>query len=311
MRGGRPLAGRVAIVTGAGRGLGRAHAIRLASEGAAVVVNDLGTSVTGVGIDPTPAHAVVGEIVSAGGTAVASNADVSSWAGAKDAVQCAIASFGHLDVLVNNAGIVRDRTLVSLDEREWDDVLGVHLKGYAATTHHAMAYWRHEAKAGRNVRASLIHTSSVAAFAGNFGQAAYCAAKAGILALSRVAALEGARYGVRSNAIAPSARTRLLAGMADAGEVAPEPQAPDAFDRFSPANVSPVVAWLALPDCPARSQIFYVMGNEVTVVSMPRGVSKARFDGQWTLQALNERLTPLLVEQPVLGDFLDVSGTGA
>jgi NAD(P)-dependent dehydrogenase (short-subunit alcohol dehydrogenase family) len=291
------LAGRVAIVTGAGRGLGRAHALLLAAEGAAVVVNDLGGDLAGEGADPTPAQQVVAEITEAGGQAAVSGHDVSDWAQAAAVVELARSAFGDLHVVVNNAGILRDRTLANLAEDEWDSVLRVHLKGHAAMTRHAMAYWRERSKAGAEVRASLVHTTSVAGFTGNFGQAAYASAKLGIAALSRVAALEGARYGVRSNAVSPSARTRLEDSLAPSEE---------AFDRFDPANVSPVVAWLAEADCPATAQIFQVYGDRLTVVSMPAPVHRLVNDGErWTAEAIHRALAGRLLEQPAIPDFVE------
>ena len=291
------LAGRVAIVTGAGRGLGRAHALLLAAQGAAVVVNDLGGDLAGDGADPTPAQQVVAEIVEAGGQAAVSGHDVSDWSQSGAVVDLARSTFGDLHVLVNNAGILRDRTLANLAEDEWDSVLRVHLKGHAAMTRHAMAYWRERSKAGADVRASLVHTTSVAGFTGNFGQAAYASAKLGIVALSRVAALEGARYGVRSNAVSPSARTRLEDSLASSEE---------AFDRFDPANVSPVVAWLAEADCPATAQIFQVYGDRLTVVSMPAPVHQLDNDGaRWTADTIERALAGRLLDQPAIPDFVE------
>src|ERR1700730_1837848 len=190
------LSRRVAIVTGAGRGLGRAHALRLAAEGAAVVVNDLGGDVHGDGQDLTPAQQVVQEICDGGGQAIASGHDVADWEQAEALIRLAVDRFGDVHVLVNNAGILRDRTLANMSEGEWDAVIRVHLKGHAAMTRHALAYWRDRSKGGHPISASIVHTTSIAAFAGSFGQANYTAAKMGIVGLSRVAALEGARYGV-------------------------------------------------------------------------------------------------------------------
>jgi NAD(P)-dependent dehydrogenase (short-subunit alcohol dehydrogenase family) len=291
------LAGRVAIVTGAGRGLGRAHALQLAAQGAAVVVNDLGGDLAGEGADPTHAQQVVAEITAAGGQAGVSGHDVSDWDQAAAVIELARTTFGDLHVLVNNAGILRDRTLANLAEDEWDAVLRVHLKGHAAMTRHAMAYWRERSKAGAEVRASVVHTTSVAGFTGNFGQAAYASAKLGIVALSRVAALEGARYGVRSNAVSPSARTRLEDSLAPSQE---------AFDRFDPANVSPVVAWLAEAGCPATAQVFQVYGDRLMVVSMPAPVHRVDNAGaRWTPEAIERALEGRLLEQPAIPDFVE------
>jgi NAD(P)-dependent dehydrogenase (short-subunit alcohol dehydrogenase family) len=294
------LAGRVAIVTGAGRGLGRAHALLLAAEGAAVVVNDLGGDLSGEGADPTPAQQVVAEITDAGGQATVSGHDVSDWEQAAAVIELARATFGDLHVVVNNAGILRDRTLANLAEDEWDAVLRVHLKGHAAMTRHAMAYWRERSKAGTEVRASLVHTTSVAGFTGNFGQAAYASAKLAIVALSRVAALEGERYGVRSNAVSPSARTRLEDSLAPSEE---------AFDRFDPGNVSPLVAWLADADCPATAQVFQVYGDRLLVVSMPSPVHRLENGGErWTPAAIGAALEGKLLHPPAIPDFVEGIG---
>jgi NAD(P)-dependent dehydrogenase (short-subunit alcohol dehydrogenase family) len=289
------LDGRVAIVTGAGQGLGRAHALRLADDGAAVVVND---------VDGDAAAEVVGEIAAAGGQAVAGTQDVTSWDAAGELVALAVETFGELHVLVNNAGIVRDRTLVSLAEDEWDAVIAVHLKGHAAPTHHAMAHWRARSKAGREVRASLVHTSSVAAFVGNLGQAAYSAAKAGLTGLMRVAALEGARYGVRSNAVSPSARTRLTLAMPGSEDRLRAPDDPGAFDFYAPGNVSPLIAWLAEADCPANSQVFHIGGSRLFVMELPKIAHLLERSGPWTADALDAELADRLVEPMGLDVFL-------
>jgi NAD(P)-dependent dehydrogenase (short-subunit alcohol dehydrogenase family) len=301
------LDGRVAIVSGAGRGLGRAHALCLAAQGAAVVVNDRGVALDGSGGTLTPAEEVVGEIRAAGGCAVASGHDVSSWEESRALVELAVTTFGDLHVLVNNAGILRDRTLANLTEAEWDDVIRVHLKGHAAPTRHAMAYWRERARvAGHPVRASVIHTSSLAGIAGNFGQAGYSAAKLGVVALSRVVALEGERIGVRSNAVSPSARTRLAGG--------PEPR-PGEFDARDPANVSPLVAWLAEAECPANAQFYQVYGSRLLVLSMPTIVHDLRTDGRWTPEALDAALASRQVAHLRVEELLDMlrppSGPGA
>jgi NAD(P)-dependent dehydrogenase (short-subunit alcohol dehydrogenase family) len=291
------LAGRVAIVTGAGRGLGRAHALALAAEGASVVVNDLGGDVAGRGTDLTPAQQVVAEIEAAGGRAAVSGHDVADWGQAKALIELAVARFGDLHILVNNAGILRDRTLANMAEDEWDAVLRVHLKGHAATTRHAMAYWRDRSKAGQAVAASIVHTTSLAGLVGTFGQAAYASAKLGIVGLSRVAAVEGAKYGVRSNAVSPSARTRIETSL----------EAPPAgvFDVFDPANVSPLVAWLGQADCPATGQVFQVYGNRVEVLTHSDIAVDARTEGRWTLEALDRALAGRLPAPPALGHFVE------
>ena len=240
------LDGRIAIVTGAGRGIGREHALELARQGARVVVNDFGVSLAGEKQD-SPADEVVAEIVAMGGEAVANGADVADFEQAAAMVQQAIDTFGGLDILVNNAGFVRDRMLVNTSEEEWDAVIRVHLKGHFAPLRHAGAYWRAEAKEGRQRQARVINTSSGAGLQGSIGQATYSAAKAGIAGLTLVAAAELGRYGATVNAIAPVARTRMTVDafpdmMAGTGGTA------DAFDAMDPANNSPIVAWLASAD---------------------------------------------------------------
>ena len=236
--------GRIAIVTGAGRGLGREHALELARQGAKVVVNDLGTSGSGEGASEGPAHDVVEEIRALGGEAVANGSDVADFEGARAMVQQAIDTFGGLDVLVNNAGFLRDRMLVNATEDEWDAVIRVHLKGHFAPLRHAAAYWRDEAKAGRTRQARIINTSSGAGLQGSIAQGTYSAAKAGIAGLTLVAAAELGRYGVTVNALAPAARTRMTE--AAFAETMAKPE--DGFDAMDPANVAPLVAWLASVD---------------------------------------------------------------
>jgi len=229
------------VVTGAGRGLGRAHALAFAAEGAKVVVNDVGAELDGTGGATGPAGEVVDAIRAMGAEAVANADDVSSWEGAANIVQTAVDAFGKLDVLVNNAGIVRDRMLVSMEEHEIDGVLAVHLKGTLATMRHAANHWRDRAKTGEDVQARIINTSSGAGLHGSIAQTVYSAAKAGIAAATLVAAAELGRYGVTANAIAPSARTRMTE------QAFPDMMAkPDegAFDAMDPANVSPLVVWL-------------------------------------------------------------------
>ena len=294
---GSSLAGRVAIVTGAGRGLGRAHALALAAEGASVIVNDLGGDLQGHGTDLTPAQDVVRKITASGGKAAVSGHDVADWQGAASLIDAAVKTFGDLHVLVNNAGILRDRTLANMSEEEWDAVIRVHLKGHAATTRHAMAWWRDRSKAGHPVAGSIVHTTSLAGLVGNFGQAAYAAAKLGVVGLSRVAALEGAKYGVRSNALSPSARTRI--------ETSLKPPPPGVFDVFDPANVSPLVAWLARADCPATNQVFQAYGNRVEVIGPSAIAVDVRTEGRWTVEALDRALRGKLPKPPGLGDFVE------
>ncbi|MFC5747457.1 SDR family oxidoreductase [Actinomadura rugatobispora] len=258
------LDGLVAVVTGGGRGLGRAHALLLAREGAKVVVNDAGTANDGGGADGGPAKAVVAEIEAAGGTAVADTSDVSDWSAAGGLVAAAVDAFGGLDIVVNNAGILRDAFLANLTEEQWDAVLSVNLKGHAGVLHHAAAYWKALHKAGHRVRASVINTTSASGVTKTLpGQANYAAAKAGIVALTLVAAAELERYGVRANAIAPAARTRLtLATPAIADTVAgPED---GSLDPFAPENLAPLVAYLASPSCELTGQVFTLRGDRIS-----------------------------------------------
>ena len=230
--------GRVAIVTGAGRGIGRQYALMLAAEGAKVVVNDLGASRDGTGADAGPAQIVVDELKALGGEGVANTDDISTWAGGEAIVQQAIDTFGGLDIVVNNAGILRDRMLFSMTEEEWDAVIKVHLKGTFATSRHAAAYWRGRSKAGETNDARIINTTSVAGLYANPGQTNYGAAKAGIAAFTQIAAQELSRYGVTVNAIAPGALTRLTEDLGLPEEMTA---------RFEPGWVAPVVTWLASP----------------------------------------------------------------
>ena len=275
--------GRVAIVTGAGRGLGREHALLLASEGASVVINDLGGSTDGSGSDRGPAHEVVDEIVAAGGAAVANTDDVSDWDGAGRLVQQAIDSFGRLDVLINNAGILRDRMLVNLSEDEWDVVMRVNAKGHAAPLRHAAAHWRERAKAGEAVNASVVNTTSPSGLFANVGQSNYAAAKVAVAGLTMIAAKELAPYGVRVNSIAPAARTRLT-GPGSGGE-----RDPDAFDPMDPSNVSPWVAYLASERCSMTGRCFVVYGGSVVLVEPWRATASIEKQGRWSLDELVER----------------------
>src|SRR4051812_18826429 len=254
------LDGRVAIITGAGRGLGREHALLFAAEGAKVVVNDLGGAADGAGSDRTAAEQVVDEITAMGGEAVADAHNVADWEGGKELIAVAIDAFGGLDVLVNNAGILRDRMLVSMSEEEWDSVVNVHMKGHFVPTRWAATYWREQVKAGNEVKASIINTSSTSGLLGNPGQTNYGAAKAGIGSFSIICAKELARYGVRSNCISPAARTRLTEATPGLGEIVKAPDDAETFDVWDPANVSPVVAYLATADCPFNGETFYVQG---------------------------------------------------
>src|SRR5215831_1547306 len=284
------LQGKVAIVTGAGRGIGREHALAMAREGASVLVNDLGASLAGEGADEAPALAVVREIEALGGAAAANGENVADLAGAKRMVDAALESFGRLDILVNNAGILRDRMLVNMEEHEWDAVVGVHLKGHFAPTRHAASHWRERSKAGDEVRARVINTSSPSGVFGNVGQANYGAAKSGIVGFTLIAAQELQRYGVTVNAIAPNARTRMTE--AAFGEIPP----PDGgFDPADAANNSPIVVALCADEAQnVTGQVFFVYGGGV---NMLRGweagalfSSEERWDPDALLRELQERL---------------------
>jgi NAD(P)-dependent dehydrogenase (short-subunit alcohol dehydrogenase family) len=254
--------GRVVIVTGAGNGLGRAHALAFAAEGARVVVNDIGTSREGEGSSAGPAQQVVDEIRAAGGEAVANIDDVADWEGAGRLVRTAIESFGTLDVLVNNAGFLRDRMLANMSVEEWDAVIRVHLRGHFCTMRQAAGYWREQAKAGNPVDARVINTSSGAGLMGSVGQGNYSAAKAGIVGLTLVAAAEMGRYGVTVNAIAPAARTRMTEVAMPDMMKAPE----SGFDAMAPDNVSPLVVWLGSAESrEVTGRVFEVEGGIVSV----------------------------------------------
>ena len=256
------LDGKVAIVTGAGRGIGREHALLLASAGAKVVVNDLGGSSAGEGQDAAPAQQVADEIKAQGGEATANFDNVADFQGSENMVKQALGDFGRLDILVNNAGIIRDRMLVNMSEDEWDAVIAVHLKGHFAPTRHAAGYWREQAKAGNQINARIINTSSPSGVFGNVGQTNYGAAKAGIAAFTIISALELARYGVTVNCLAPNARTRLTEQTF--GEITvPEGQ----FDAMDPANISPLIVALCADDAQGiTGQCFFIYGGVVNVL---------------------------------------------
>lgn len=286
------LEGRSAIVTGAGRGLGRAHALLLSSLGARVIVNDAGVGRAGDGHDSDPAHAVVDEIRSAGGEAIAHVGSVSDWAVARGLVELAITNFGGLDVLVNNAGILRDRMLVNMSESEWDDVLDVHLKGHFCPLRHAAEFWRSQTKAGRTPDASVINTSSGSGLRGNPGQVNYAAAKSGIAMMTVVTSRELARYGVRVNAIAPVARTRLTEdtpGLGDRIGVS------DGFDKWAPENVSPLVAWLASSQSKVSGQVFSIVGGRIGLQQTWTEMEVYEVDHRWSVEELGEALSHLPV----------------
>jgi NAD(P)-dependent dehydrogenase (short-subunit alcohol dehydrogenase family) len=285
------LDGRVAIVTGAGRGIGREHALLMAGEGAMVVVNDLGGANDGSGSDTTPAEEVVAEISAAGGQATVSTGDVSSWDGSKELIEQAVGEFGGLDILVNNAGILRDAFIPAMTEEQWDSVIAVHLKGHAATLHHAAAYWKDRSKRGEEIKASVVNTASASGtFMTNAGQANYGAAKAGIAAMTLVAAAELDRYGVRVNAIAPVARTRLTLATPGMGAIFAAEVPEGAHDGFAPANIAPIVAYLAQESCPLTGQVFAVQGGAVQSLSGWAVTGTIQTDGLWTVDDLAQRL---------------------
>jgi NAD(P)-dependent dehydrogenase (short-subunit alcohol dehydrogenase family) len=275
------LKGRVAVITGAGRGIGREHALLFAAEGAKVVVNDLGGNPDGTGADASPADQVVEEIRAGGGDAVANHDDVTDWDGAQRLVDTAVEAFGDLHVLVNNAGILRDRMLVNMTEDEWDAVINVHLKGHVAPLRHAAAYWRNQHKAGADERRAVVNTSSTSGLFGNVGQTNYGAAKMGIGALTIIAAQELARYGVRVNAIAPAALTRLTAGLT--GNVEESAGGNEAMD---PANASPFVAYLSTEHCPINGRVFFVVGGQVHLFQPWAIIDRIETEGRWTVEDL-------------------------
>jgi NAD(P)-dependent dehydrogenase (short-subunit alcohol dehydrogenase family) len=285
------LDGKVAIVTGAGRGIGRAEALLLASEGASVVVNDLGGDWTGEGKDDRPAQQVVDEVVATGGTAVANYDDVASWEGGQALVDQAVQTYGALDVLVNNAGILRDKMSFNMTEDDWDAVIKVHLKGHFCSSRSAAAYWRQRSKeTGAPVGAAIVNTSSESGLYGNAGQLNYAAAKAGIAAMTVVLARELERVGVRVNAIAPVARTRLTESL---GGAFMEQKGGD-FDRFAPENVAPVVAWLASDLAAGVSgQVVKVQGGVLQVVQGWRPITEVKAEKPWTVDTVDEARSAL------------------
>ncbi|MEV5651630.1 SDR family oxidoreductase [Nocardia sp. NPDC052254] len=285
------LDGRVAVVTGAGRGIGREHALLFAAEGAAVVVNDLGGSNAGEGSDAGPAHDVVDEIRAAGGKAVANGDNVALWDGAKNLVDQAISEFGTLDVVINNAGILRDGFVAALEESQWDAVIAVHLKGHFNVLRHASAYWKQQAKAGKQPNVAVVNTASASGVTlPNAGQANYGAAKAGIAALTLVAADELERYGVRVNAIAPMARTRLTLATPGMGAIFAAEVPEGEFDAFSPANISPLVAYLSTDKCPLTGKVFAVQGGAISELGGWHDVKTIETDGPWLIDDIAARL---------------------
>jgi NAD(P)-dependent dehydrogenase (short-subunit alcohol dehydrogenase family) len=289
--------GRVVIVTGAGRGIGRGHALEFARQGAHVVVNDLGGELDGTaGGDLTPAAQVVAEIEAMGGRAVVNGDDVADFAGAERMVQTAIEVFGGLDVVVNNAGFVRDRMFVSSSEDEWDAVVRVHLKGHFAVSRFAAQHWRDRSKAGDQVDARIINTTSGAGLMGSIGQSAYSAAKAGIATLTLIQAAELSRYGVTANAIAPAARTRMTEGPFAEMMAAP---ADGSFDAMAPENVAPLVAWLGSTDSAGvTGRVFEVEGGKVSIADGWRHGQVIDNGARWEPADVGAAVRKLLVDVP-------------
>ena len=265
----------------------------LAAHGARVVVNDLGGAADGSGGDETPAEQVVAEIKTMGGEAIANGDNVADWEGGQRLVNSAIEAFGDLDILVNNAGILRDRVLVNMTEKEWDDVVAVHMKGHFVPTRWAAAYWREQTKAGVEKPRNLVHTSSTSGLLSNPGQTNYGAAKSGIATFSQICAKELVRYGVKSNCIAPAARTRLTEATPGLGEIVKAPDEADQFDIWDPANISPLVAYLASAECAFTGETFFVQGGSVKLVqSWTMGAGVERED-RWTVAELSAALKDL------------------
>lgn len=286
---------RVVLITGAGRGLGREYALAFAREGARVVVNDLGTSLGGEGRDTATAQAVVDEIRAAGGAAVANADDVADWEGAGRLVETAVREFGRLDVIVNNAGFVRDRMFVSQSLDEWDAVIRVHLRGHFCVASHAVAHWRAEQKAGRPVDARIINTSSGAGLQGSFSQSVYSAAKGGIASLTLVQAAELRRYGITANALAPAARTRMTEQA-----FADKMRAPDAgFDRQDPANIAPLVVWLGSAQSAAvTGMVFDIEGGRITIANGWNDGPTIDKGARWEPAELAPVIAKLVAERP-------------
>ncbi|WP_124710187.1 SDR family oxidoreductase [Gordonia insulae] len=282
---------RVAIVTGAGQGIGRAHALAFAADGAKVAVNDF---------DANAAHAVADEITAAGGQAIAVVSDVADWAAGAAMIDTVVSELGGLDIVVNNAGFVRDRMLVAMSEDEWDAVVRVHLKGHFVTLHHAAAYWRAQSKAGNQPVARIINTSSGAGLFGSVGQGNYVAAKAGITALTIQAAAELGGYGVTANAIAPSARTQMTMGAGDAMAAQMAAPADGSFDAMDPANISPLVVWLGSPESSGvTGRVFEVEGGKVTVIDGSQRSAEQDKGSRWAPGELGPVVEEILAKSPV------------
>lgn len=286
------LDGRIVIITGAGRGIGREHALYMASQGASVIVNDLGGDLNGVGDTRAAAQIVVDEIVAGGGKAVGNVDDITTVAGAKNLVELAVETYGDVHALVNNAGIIRDSMLVTMEEADWDNVINVHLKGHFCPTQAIAQYWRNKSKEQGvdSVKAAIVHTTSTSGLLGNVGQTNYGAAKAGIASFSQICAMELTRYGVRSNAIAPAARTRMTEHTPGFEDMVKAPEDPNAFDAWHPANVSPMVAYLVSENCQFNGDTFFVTGGLIQKF-IPWAMSdapgdKLSRDSRWTLEEI-------------------------
>jgi len=287
--------GRIVVVTGAGGGLGRAHALAFAAEGARVVVNDIGTSREGEGTSTAPAQQVVEEIRASGGEAVANADDVADWDGAASLIRTAVDAFGGLDVVVNNAGFLRDRMLANMSVEEWDAVIRVHLRGHFCPMRHAVTFWRDEAKAGRMPDARLINTSSGAGLMGSVGQGNYAAAKAGIAALTLNASAEFGRYGVTANAIAPAARTRMTEVAMPDMMRAPE----GGFDAMAPENVSPLVVWLGSTESTdVTGRVFEVEGGVISVADGWQHGPRIDKGERWAVSEVGDAVRKLLEQAP-------------
>ncbi|MGO9963513.1 MAG: SDR family oxidoreductase [Acidimicrobiales bacterium] len=288
------LEGRVAIITGAGRGIGREHALTFAGEGAKVVVNDIGWPLNGSGEDRTVAQRVVEEIKQMGGEAVANTDDVSDWEGGHRLVSAAIEAFGDLHILVNNAGIIRDRVLVNMTEEEWDLVMHVDLNGHFVPTRWAASYWREQSKAGRKVAAAVVNTSSTSGLLGNPGQSNYGTAKAGIAAFTVIAAQELSRYGVRVNAIVPAARSRITESTPGLSDIVQAPGDSGVFDAWDPANVSPVAAYLCSDLCAFTGKVFFVQGGRVQYFQPWTLAGEIDKGARWTVDELAAEVPKIL-----------------
>ena len=279
-------AGRVVVVTGAGRGIGREHALSLARHGAKVVVNDLGGARDGTGDDISPAQSVVDEITAAGGEAVANGDNVAEWEGSKAMIDQAVEHFGDLHGVVNNAGILRDRMLTNMTEAEWDAVIAVHLKGTFGPSRHAAAYWRERSKAGHEVSGRIVNTTSVSGIYGNIGQTNYGAAKAGIASFTNIAALELARYGVTVNAVAPVALTRMTE------DLGPAPETDEEREARSPKWIAPIVTWLCSQEAAGFTGRVFEASGQFFAVAEPwvRGPSVDPIDDPTAMGSVVEGL---------------------